>query len=137
MGYTYADIKLVNAEDLGAARNHVIGDDEIRSINIRALVDTGCMTFCINDAIQEVLQLHKKGTRRTILADGRVLTLDVLGPVEIYYKDRYCTTNALLMPGNEEPLLGAIPMEEMDLIVRPATNELTFADDDGVIMKMK
>jgi hypothetical protein len=101
--YTYANIKLVNAGDLEASKRNIIGEDEIKSITVRALVDTGCITFCINDTIQEVLQLSKKGTRRSVLADGRVLELDVLGPIEIYYLDRYCTTNALLLPGNEEP----------------------------------
>jgi clan AA aspartic protease len=137
MGHTYADIKLVNADDLGASRRNIIGQEEIKSITVRALVDTGCITFCINEAIQEVLQLSKKGTRPTVLADGRVLQLDVVGPVEIYYLDRYCTTNALLMPGNEEPLLGAIPMEEMDLIVYLGRNELTVAHADGALMKVK
>jgi clan AA aspartic protease len=137
MGYTYANIKLVNAGDLEASKRNIIGEDEIKSITVRALVDTGCITFCINDAIQEVLQLSKKGTRRSVLADGRVLELDVLGPIEIYYLDRYCTTNALLLPGNEEPLLGAIPMEEMDLIVYPGRNELMVAHADGALMKVK
>jgi clan AA aspartic protease len=137
MRYTYANIKLVNAGDLEASKRNIIGEDEIKSITVRALVDTGCITFCINDAIQEVLQLSKKGTRRSVLADGRVLELDVLGPIEIYYLDRYCTTNALLLPGNEEPLLGAIPMEEMDLIVYPGRNELMVAHADGALMKVK
>jgi clan AA aspartic protease len=137
MGYTYASIKIVNATDIELAKRNIIGEEEIKFMNINALVDTGCITFCINDAIQEVLQLSKKGTRRTQLADGRILELDVLGPIEIYYLDRYCTTNALLMPGNEEPLLGAIPMEEMDLIVYPARNELTVAHPDGALMKVK
>jgi clan AA aspartic protease len=137
MGYTYADIKLVNADDLGLAKRSMLSENEIKQMTVRALVDTGCITFCINDAIQEVLQLSKKGTRKSVLADGRIVELDVLGPIEIYYLDRYCTTNALLMPGNEEPLLGAIPMEEMDLVVYPARNELRVAHEDGALMKVK
>ncbi len=137
MGYTYADIKLVNSGDLELAKRYLLDKDDVKSITVRALVDTGCITFCINDTIQEVLQLSKKGTRKTILADGSILELDVVGPIEIYYLDRYCTTNALLMPGNKEPLLGAIPIEEMDLIVYPGRNELTVAHPDGAIMKVK
>lgn len=137
MGYTYADIKLVNADDLGLSKRHLLDENEIKQMTVRALVDTGCITFCINDTIQEVLQLSKKGTRKTVIADGRIVELDVVGPLEIYYLDRYCTTNALLMPGDEEPLLGAIPMEEMDLIVYPARNELTVAHADGALMKVK
>jgi clan AA aspartic protease len=137
MGLTYANIKLVNGDDLTLSQNNIIGEDEIKFIHVNASVDTGCITFCINDAIQEVLKLKKKGTRKSVLANGQVLELDVLGPIEIYYLDRYCTTNALLMPGNEEPLLGAIPMEEMDLIVHPSRGELQVANADGAVMKVK
>lgn len=118
MGYTYADIKLVNADDLGLSKRHLLDENEVKQITVKALVDTGCITFCINDTIQEVLQLSKKGKRKTVLADGRIVELEVVGPLEIYYLDRYCTTNALLMPGDEEPLLGAIPMEEMLVPIR-------------------
>jgi clan AA aspartic protease len=118
MGYTYADIKLVNAGDMELAKRHLMDENDIKQMTVKALVDTGCITFCINDTIQEVLQLSKKGTRKTVLADGRIVELDVVGPLEIYYLDRYCTTNALLMPGDEEPLLGAIPMEEMRVPLR-------------------
>jgi clan AA aspartic protease len=118
MGYTYADIKLVNADDIGQAKRNLLDENEIKQMTVRALVDTGCITFCINDTIQEVLQLSKKGTRKTVIADERIIELDVIGPLEIYYLDRYCTTNALLMPGDEEPLLGAIPMEEMRVPLR-------------------
>jgi clan AA aspartic protease len=122
---------------LELAKLHIIGNDEVKHITVCAFVDTGCITFCINDAIQEVLKLSKKGTRRTVLADGSILELDAVGPLELYYLDRYCTTNALLMPGNEEPLFGAIPMEEMDLIVYPGRNELMIAHVGGALMKAK
>ncbi len=42
MGLVYADIELINAEDLGLARRHYIGEDEIKRMSVVALVDTGC-----------------------------------------------------------------------------------------------
>ncbi len=60
MGYTYANIKLVNAGDIELSKSHLLEENEIKQMTVRALVDTGCITFCINYAIQEVLQLSKK-----------------------------------------------------------------------------
>ena len=59
-----------------------------------------------------------------MLADGTVTELDVVGPIEIRFKNRFSTTNALVLPGNEEVLLGAIPMEEMDVLIHPNKEQL-------------
>jgi hypothetical protein len=57
MGLVYADIELINGEDIGMARKHIIGEDEIRKMNVNMLVDTGCVYLCINENIQALLQL--------------------------------------------------------------------------------
>jgi hypothetical protein len=51
------------------------------------------------------------------LANGHKITVPYCGPVEIHFKNRRCFTGAMVM--GDEPLLGAIPMEDMDLIVIP------------------
>jgi hypothetical protein len=53
MGLVYADIELVNAEDLTLAKNHVIGEEEIKKMTINMLVDSGAYNMCINESIQE------------------------------------------------------------------------------------
>jgi hypothetical protein len=44
---------------------------------------------------------------------------------------------ALLLPGAEEVLLGAIPLEDMDLVVDPAVRELKGAHGDEVVCLIK
>ncbi|MBL7778473.1 MAG: hypothetical protein JNK66_09300 [Chitinophagales bacterium] len=68
--------------------------------------------------------LKTKDRRPSLLADGTVTELDVVGPIEIRFKNRFSTTNALVLPGNEEVLLGAIPMEEMDVLIHPNKEQL-------------
>ncbi len=41
-----------------------------------------------------------------------------VGPVEVSYAGRDCFTGAIVL--GDEVLLGAVPMEDMDLIVQPA-----------------
>lgn len=48
MGSVYADITLINGEDLILAKRHIIGEDEIKQINVCMLVDSGAYNLCIN-----------------------------------------------------------------------------------------
>jgi hypothetical protein len=63
--------------------------------------------------------------------------LDVVGPILIRYLDRTCITSAIVLPDDQEALLGAIPMEEMDLYVNPGRNELLPVHPEGPLMSLK
>lgn len=137
MGLTYANIELVNGDDLSDVRRGRIGEDEVRQLTVYAMVDTGSIMLCINESIKEALGLDVIGKRRSQLANGQILELDVVGPITVRFLDRDCVTRALLLPDDQETLLGAIPMEEMDLYVHPGRNELLPVHPDGPIMSLK
>ena len=137
MGLTYANIELINGDDFGDARRGRIGEDEVRNLTIHAMVDMGAIMLCINDNIKKALGLLHFGTRRSQLTNGLVIELEVVGPVIVRYLDRDCSTNAIVLPDDQEPLLGAIPMEEMDLYVDPSSNQLLPMHPDGAIMSLK
>ena len=137
MGLTYANIELINADDMAFVRRGIIGEDEIRQITVKAMVDTGSIMLCINESLQQYLNLPFRSKRRSQLANGLILDLDVVGPVIVRYLDRECSTNAILLPDDQEPLLGAIPMEEMDLYVNPGRNELLPVHHEGPLMSLK
>jgi hypothetical protein len=69
--------------------------------------------------------------------NGTRIVLPVAGPVEVRYEGRFCTANALILPDETEPLLGAIPMEEMDLWINPTRNLLTPIHPEGPVMMLK
>ncbi len=137
MGLTYANIELINGDDFADARRNRIGQDEVRQLTVHAMVDTGSIMLCINNTIKESLGLLHFGTRRSQLANGHIVELEVVGPVIIRYLDRDCSTNAIVLPDDQEALLGAIPMEEMDLYVHPSRNELLPMHPEGPIMSLK
>ncbi len=92
----------------------------------------------INDDIREVLGLPIVGERLSQMADGRRMLLPLAGPIDIWYEDRFSTTNAIVMPDDNDPLLGVIPLEEMDLWIHPATQKLTpIHPGEGVILFVK
>jgi clan AA aspartic protease len=137
MGLTFVNIELHNPEDDTLLRRGLIGADEMRQITVKSLVDTGSVMLCINEAIQEVLGLPFRKRRRSETADGRIIELNVVGPVIVRYLDRECSTNAIVLPDDQEVLFGAIPMEEMDLYVHPSRNELLPVHPEGPLMTLK
>jgi clan AA aspartic protease len=96
-------------------------------------VDTGAGTLVINEAVRQQLGLEIKGLRGAYLADGLRQVCRVTEPVEIHWKGRETACPALLLPGAEDVLLGAIPLEDMDLIVDPTARELKGAHGDEVV----
>ena len=124
MGLVYADIELVNADDLALVRKYIIGEDEIKRMTVRMLVDTGSVYMCINETVREQLDLAILEKRKAQLADGSIVEYDVAGPIEVKFKNRRCVVDALVIPGNNEMLLGAIPLEDMDILVHPHRQEL-------------
>jgi hypothetical protein len=62
--------------------------------------------------------------RKAELANGQIIACDVVGTVEVKFKNRRTMCNAIVLPGDTEVLLGAIPLEDMDVIIHPLRQEL-------------
>ena len=121
MGLIYTDLELVRSDDLALVRGGYLDPGKVRSLTVRALVDSGAYQLCINDNIRRQLDLPEVDRITAELADGTLTELAVVGPVEIRFKTRRTVCNAAVLPGNTEVLLGSIPMEDMDLFLYPAT----------------
>ena len=137
MGLIYADIELINGDDITLARHHVIGEEEIKRMHVSALVDTGSYMLCINENIQEQLKFPVVGKRSAETSDGRIIECDIVGNVELRFKNRASTLRAMVLPGNNEPLLGAIPLEDMDVLIHPQRQELIVNPDHPYMAQMK
>lgn len=137
MGLIYAEIELINGEDLALARRNIIGEQEVKRMTISALVDSGSYMLAINETIQAQLQLPVVERRQAQMADGRVVEYEVVAPIELRFKNRQTTCRALVLPGDSEPLLGAIPIEDMDVLIHPLRQELVVNPDHPYFAQMK
>jgi len=124
MGLVFADIEITNLEDAILAKAGHLPAEKIRRLTTRMLVDSGAIMMAINEDIQAQMGLPVTERMMVQLADGTPTELDVVGPLEARFGDRTSMLTALVLPGNAEPLFGAIPMEYMDLIVDPAKQTL-------------
>jgi clan AA aspartic protease len=126
MGLTYATIELINQYDEYKNEDGEIPVNEIRRWTGNILVDTGAIRLTINEEIRDQLGLRKGEMIKVGLADGNTIEVEKIGGIKIRFGNRTSYTDAFVLPGNTEPLLGCIPLEGMDLIVIPLENKLEY-----------
>jgi clan AA aspartic protease len=136
MSLVQTEITLKNALDVGKKREGLIKETEIRQLTVNALVDTGAWTLVINEETREKLGLNIVGSDSGTLADGTKAEYNVAGPLEVIWKNRRTTCEALVLPDAEDILLGAIPLEAMDLTVNPR-RELVGVHGDQILHSIK
>ena len=137
MGIIYADIELINQEDISLARLSLIGEEEIKRMQVNMLVDSGAYNLCINETILEQLGLPFIEKRKAQLANGHIQEFDIVGPVVLIFKNRRTVCNAMVLAGDSEPLLGAIPLEDLDVIIHPQRQELIVNPEHPYFAQMK
>lgn len=91
--------------------------ESLRPVEVEALADTGAVFLCIPQHVANQLQLETLTEKEVTTADGKRTLCPYVGPVRIGFDNRGCYTGAVVL--GDQVLLGAIPMEDMDLVVIP------------------
>ncbi|MFN8308896.1 MAG: clan AA aspartic protease [Chitinophagales bacterium] len=112
MGLVYSEIDLSNPSK-----------PELEPVAVKCLAVTGSTYLVIPQHIATQLQLKTIETREATTADGSSHTVPYAGPVQVRFQNRNCFVGTLVM--GDEVLLGAVPMEDMDLIVHPKLLKVT------------
>ena len=123
MGLVYAEIELINCEDLAFQRRGW-AYTEVRRVTTTALVDSGALDLVINEEVHQQLNLPVLDQRTIWLADETTREVDMVGPVEVRFENRITIVKALVLPGAEQVLLGAIPLEGLDVCIDPVNERL-------------
>lgn len=100
---------------------------DLAPVEVVALADSGALHLCIPDHVQIQLNLEAIDHKEITLADGSKKLVQYVGPIELRFKNRVGFAGALVM--GDQVLLGAIPMEDMDLIIIPKTRTLDVNPD--------
>jgi len=98
-------------------------EPDLNPLTVEALVDTGAMTICIPQHVAVQLSLPEIEKREVTTDDEKSHVIPYVGPIQIRFQNRTCFTGALVI--GDTVLLGAVPMEDMDLIVEPARQIVT------------
>ncbi len=112
MGMVHVNVRLSNPRTT-----------EMQPVDVEALVDTGAITLCIPQHVRIQLDLAELERREVTVANGTKEVVPYVGPVKVTCLGRGCYTGALVL--GDRTLLGAVPMEDMDLVISPAKREVT------------
>ena len=119
MGQVFTDITIKNAGDVTLTEHGYKQEQEIRQTTVSILVDTGAGTLVITEAIQQELGLNTRAEKPVRMANNASVNVKEADPVEVHWKNRSMVCRPWVIPGAQKPLLGLIPLEDMDLIVDP------------------
>ncbi len=135
MGIIYANIELINYDDLVLFRKGFIKEREIKRLVVKSLVDTGAYMLSIPEHLKEQLGLVIVDEREIELADGHIEKVPVAGGIEIHFENRKALINGFVI-GNEV-LLGAIPMQELDVVINPKKETIEVNPENPFVPKYK
>jgi clan AA aspartic protease len=107
MGPAFAEIDLSNPSQ-----------PLLQPIRVLALADTGALMLCIPEHVALQLDLQTESEREVSVAGGRRRKVPYVGPIRVAFDGRMCFVG-------DEVLLGAVPMEDMDLVISPSQRTVT------------
>ncbi len=136
MGLVHAEAEIINSGDLEMVRRYLLDQDDVKMMTVKMLVDTDAYNLCINEEIKEQLKLPVVEKRKGMLADGGIRRYEVVDNVQSRFKNRATPCRAVVLPRNSEPLLGAIPLEDIDVIIHTQRQELIVNLDHPYFAQM-
>jgi len=95
-----------------------------QEVECTAMVDSGAAELALPTELIDRLKLEPLGDVNVYTADGGQHEYRVFGIVEVEVQGRACQVRAIELPHGAEPLLGAVPLEEMDWHISPQEKKL-------------
>lgn len=137
MGRVTAEIALTNYGDLILAENGVIPPEKVRRATVSGIVDTGAARLVLPKSVVDKLGLEPVTSVSVRYADQRTAKRDVVRNVWLELCGRGGDFNAIIEPDRTDALIGAIIMEDLDLIVDCTRNEVRPRDPDKIISEIE
>ncbi len=137
MGRISVEVELTNRDDLVRAQDGTLAPDKVRRVRMTGLVDTGASYLVIPETIAQQLGVPDKGEATVRCADNRTETRKVVDQVNVALLGREGTFKAIVEPARSNALLGAIVLEDLDLLVDCRTQTLYPRDPKTIIAEIE
>jgi len=148
MGRFTVELKLTNSVDVADARRGLFPREQVRQTTIQGLVDTGATRLVIpanvakqigaRDVGEIQVRYEKDGLHKTVnLADRRTAMRQLVDDVQVELLGRQATFRAAVEPNRASALIGAIVLEDLDLVVDCTTQTLRPRDPRHIISEIE
>lgn len=137
VGRFSVEVELANDEDLMSVKSGLIPPEQVRRVRIRGVVDSGATRLVIPESIAQQLGLETSGTIQVRYPDGRIAERPIARRVHLAYGGRDSVFNAIVEPGRESALIGAIVLEDLDFLVDCTNGKLVPRDPKHIISEVE
>jgi len=137
MGRFSVEVELANLEDLMRAERGELSPAQVRRVQIGGVVDSGATRVVIPEAVAQQLGLKISGTTGVRYADGRTAQRSVAPFVRLGLGGRDGVYSAIVEPGRESVLIGAIVLEDLDFLIDCKNQCIVPRDPDMIISEVE
>ena len=137
MGRFSVEVELANDLDVADAEAGRLPAEKVRKERVRGVADSGATWLVIPETVAQRLGLKNAGTTGVRYADGRTAERPIVRRVRLKYGDREEIFSAIIEPGRDSALIGAVVMEILDLIIDCRTSQLVPRDPKRIISEIE
>lgn len=137
MGRFAVEMIVANNQDVQMASRGVLPPDQVRRLPVQGGVDSGAHYLVLPQAIVDQLGLPPAGEATVRYADRHTATRPMVGQVHVELLGRQGTFRALVEAARDTALIGAIVLEDLDLLVDCTNQRLYPRDPNRIIAEIE
>jgi predicted aspartyl protease len=137
MGRVIVMFELMNYADIHAVDAGRLTPDKVRRVSLQGVVDTGATRLVLPKGVVDLLGLKPAGTATVHYGDRSSQKRDMVNDAFVQLLGRGGVFNAIVEPNRTDALLGAIVMEDLDLIVDCGKSELVPRDPTTITSEIE
>ena len=131
------EFEVANYGDMSLARRGLLPADEVRRQTITGVVDSGAAKLVLPQAVVKRLGLPLMDRIKVRHADGRTLQRREAEGVYVEMLGRHGTFSAIVEPKRTTALVGAIVLEDLDLLVDCQRQRVVPRDPRGAVYEIE
>lgn len=131
------ELEIANQGDRVQAERGLIQPDKVHRMHVRAIVDSRVMRMVIPGSVAEQLRLEISGVTRAVYTDGSSAQRPMARNIHLRCGGREGVFTAVVEPGRESVLIGAIVLQDLDFLVDCANERLVPRDPKQIISEVE
>ncbi len=137
MGRFKVEMEVANYQDMILEQAGHLPPGKVRRLRIQGVVDSGAVRLVLPKKIADALGVPRIGTIGVRYADNRRARRQRVKDVWVRLLDRESTFNAIVEPQRRDALIGAIVLEDLDLVVDCVSERLLPRDPRGIVSEIE
>lgn len=137
VGRFSVELEIANNDELGAARLGLLPADRVRRETILGIVDSGATRLVLPEDVVKRLGLPLGDSVQVRYADGRQAKRKGAEGVYVQLLGRHGTFSAIVEPKRKTALIGAIVLEDLDLLVDCSAQRVIPRDPRGATFEIE